>query len=103
MDQIITNQSIFIPSEDIIAREIDGEILIIPITSGIGDMEDELYSLNETGLAIWKRLDGISNVEKMIEDIATEYEASEEEITRDVLDLLGELIRRKIILEKDAA
>ena len=45
---------IYVPSEDVVAREIEGEMIIVPIASGIGDMEDELYTLNETGKAIWK-------------------------------------------------
>ena len=38
------------PSEDVVAREIEGEFIIVPLAAGIGDMEDELYSLNESGV-----------------------------------------------------
>ena len=38
-------------SEEVVAREIEGELIIVPLTSGIGDMEDELFTLNETGRA----------------------------------------------------
>jgi hypothetical protein len=44
-------------SEDVVAREIEGEIIIVPLVAGIGDMEYELYTLNETGKAVWARLD----------------------------------------------
>ena len=40
------------------AREIEGDMVIVPLVAGIGDADDELYTLNETGKAIWKRLDG---------------------------------------------
>ena len=46
--------SVYIPSEDIVAREIEGEIIIVPLSAGIGDAEDDLFSLNETGRAFWK-------------------------------------------------
>ena len=36
------------PSEYIVARKIEGELIIVPLVSGIGDMEDELYTLNVT-------------------------------------------------------
>ena len=44
--------AVYTPSEDIVAREIEGEIIIVPLVAGIGDMEDELYTLNDTGKAI---------------------------------------------------
>ena len=50
--------AVYAPSEDVVAREIEGELIIVPLVAGIGDMEDELYTLNETGRAIWDRLDG---------------------------------------------
>ena len=34
-----------------------GEIIIVPLVAGIGDMEDELFTLNDTGKAIWDTLD----------------------------------------------
>ena len=42
----------YLPSEEVVARVIEGELIIVPLTSGIGDMEDELFSLNETGRAV---------------------------------------------------
>jgi hypothetical protein len=49
---------VYRPSEDVVVREIEGEVVIVPLTSGIGDLEDELFTLNETGRAIWSRIDG---------------------------------------------
>ena len=54
----ITLDLVCIPSEDVVARIIEGELIIVPLVSGIGDMDDELYSMNGTGRAIWSRLDG---------------------------------------------
>jgi len=52
MNEKLDLDAVYLPSEDIVAREIEGEIVIIPLVSGIGDMEDELYTLNETARAI---------------------------------------------------
>jgi len=49
----ITPESVCVPSEDVVSREIEGELIIVPIASGIGDMDDELYTLNDPGRAIW--------------------------------------------------
>jgi hypothetical protein len=45
--------TICVPSDDVVAREIEGEIVIVPLVAGIGDAGDELYTLNENGQAIW--------------------------------------------------
>ena len=43
----------YIPSDKIVSREIEGELIIVPLVAGIADMEDELFTLNETGREIW--------------------------------------------------
>lgn len=98
MTSIVTPESICAPSEDIVAREIEGEIIIVPLTSGIGDMEDELYTLNETGKAIWDRLDGKKSIMSIIDELVTEYDMRRDEIEKDVIGLVGELVRRKMLI-----
>ena len=90
---------VYIPSEDVVAREIEGELIIVPLAAGIGDMEDELYSLNESGVAIWKRLDGRRSLKEVFADLTGEYAASSGEIEQDVLGLVSELLRRKMLVE----
>ena len=98
MESTVTLKSICAHTEDIVAREIEGELIIIPLAAGIGDMEDELYTLNETGKAIWGRLDGTATLGEIAAGMAEEYDAPPAEIERDVLGLLEELLRRKIVL-----
>jgi hypothetical protein len=86
------------PSADIVARVIDGQIIIIPLVSGIGDMEDELYTLNDTGKDIWDRLDGTRTIEQVVKDLSSEFEASEDVLRTDVLGLVEELLERKILV-----
>lgn len=90
--------AIYMPSEDIVAREIEGEIIIVPLVAGIGDMEDELYTLNETGQAIWDRLDGRRSLRDVVEALSTEYKAPAGMIQEDVLGLVAELVNRKILV-----
>lgn len=92
---------IYIPSENVVAREIDGEMIIVPLTAGIGNMEDELYSLNETGKAIWKKLDGNESVGNIVSSLSKEYRADEKGIEEDVVGLITELCKRRIIVEKN--
>jgi hypothetical protein len=91
-------ETIYVPSDDVVAREIEGEMIIVPLVAGIGDMEDELFTVNETGKAIWNRLDGRS-LGQVVADLAEEYDAQAGEIERDVLGLVEELVRRRMLVE----
>jgi hypothetical protein len=88
----------YIPSGDIVVREIEGELIIVPLVSGIGDMEDELFTLNETGRAVWERLEHRRPLRDVVGELSSEYEASPGEIERDVIGLVEELLKRKIIV-----
>ena len=94
--------SVMVPSDDIVARVIEGELIIVPLVAGIGDMEDELFTLNETGRAIWDRLDGTNSLGMIVSELADEFDADPDQIERDVLGLVGELARRRMVVEVDA-
>jgi hypothetical protein len=88
------------PSDDVVVREIEGEIVIVPLTSGIGDLEDELFTLNETGRDIWTRIDGSRPLAAVVRELAAAYDAPEGLIQSDVVGLLQELYDRRMIVEK---
>ena len=90
---------IYAPSENVVARDIQGEFIIIPITSGVGDLEDEIFSLNETGRAVWERLDGKKSLRDAVKSLSSDYDAKAEEIELDVLGLTEELLKRKMLIE----
>jgi len=85
-------------TDDIVAREIEGELIIVPLTSGIGDLEDELFTLNETGRSIWERLNGIQTLQQVIESLDHNFKDSSSSIEDDVTGFVGELIRMKMVV-----
>lgn len=89
----------YILSEDVVARNIEGEVIIVPLTSDIGDMGEEIYTLNKTGRAIWEKLDGKKCLLEIIEALNTEFEAAPVEVEADVLGLMGELLKRRIVVK----
>jgi len=89
----------YVHSEDVVAREIEGELIIVPLVSGIGDAEDELFTLNETGRAIWEKLDGKKTLKKVIEELSEGFEAPAGQIEKDVAGLVEELLKRKMLIE----
>jgi hypothetical protein len=91
--------TVYAVSQEVVAREIEGELIIVPLAAGIGDLEDELYTLNDSGKAVWSLLDGGRSLKQVVQALSDEYEAPLEEIEQDVLGLVGELARRRILVE----
>ncbi len=91
--------AVYLPSDKIVARDIEGEILIIPIGAGLADLNDEMFSLNGTGVAIWKKLHPTNNVETICNDLVTDFDASFDQIKDDVTGFLRMLLAKQIIFE----
>jgi hypothetical protein len=94
----ISAEDVYKPSDDVVAREIEGEIIIVPLVAGIGDMEDELFTLNETGKAIWDKLDGQRRLADVVAELSPEFAAEDGAIERDVLGLVAELVERQMLV-----
>jgi hypothetical protein len=88
----------YCPSEDVVSRVIEGELIIVPLVSGIGDMDDELFTMNRTGKAIWSRMDGEKSLREISGELAEEFDAAAEAVENDVLGLVSELARRKMVV-----
>ncbi|MDY0361384.1 MAG: PqqD family protein [Desulforegulaceae bacterium] len=97
MENKINAQSVYLPSEDVVSRQIEDEFLLVPIASGIGSMEDELYTLNETGRIIWERMRPGLSVENLADELSREYDASREVIFEDICGILNELLKLKMV------
>ena len=100
MTENLALNKVCVPSENVVAREIEGEIIIVPLASGIGDAEDELYSLNETGQAIWHQLDGVRTLSEVVDALLEEFEAPRAALETDVIGFSTELLRRGILVEQ---
>ena len=92
-------EAVYAPSEDVVAREIEAELIIVPLVAGIGDMEDELFTMNETGKAIWDSLDGKRTLSEIAVALSEDYDAPRGEIEQDVLGLVQELVNRRMLVE----
>lgn len=91
-------EDVYAPSEDVVARDIQGEFIIIPITSGIGDLEDAIFSLNPTGRAVWEKLDGKRTLNKVKESLLEEYDVQPDNLEKDILGLTKGLVKRKMLI-----
>lgn len=99
MEIKVSIDAIYAPSEDVVARKIEDELIIVPLAAGIGDMEDELFTLNETGVIIWERLDGQKSLKDVVKEISQEFDAPAEKIANDIKGFVEELLRRGMLVE----
>lgn len=100
MEKEINLKDICVPSDDVVAREIEGDMIIVPLVAGIGDADDELYTLNKTGQAIWQALDGVKTLSQVALELTDEYSSAENEIEKDVLGFATEMARRGMLTVK---
>lgn len=102
MGAMVSLDAVYTISEDVVAREIQGEFIIIPIASGVGDLEDAIFTLNETAKAIWDKLNGKRSLKDVARDLNLEFGGFLEDIEKDVIGLVEELLKRKMLVEASA-
>lgn len=76
--------------KNLVTRTIGGETLIVPIRSGVADLEC-IYALNEVGSRVWELLNEHTPVQTILEAICSEYDVTPDEAARDISELLSSL------------
>ena len=89
-------KSVFSHSPLIVTRKTGNEYVLVPVTNNIADMIS-VYTLNDTGAFIWELIDGIRNVEEIIEALVAEYNIGKETATADVFEFAENLKNYLII------
>ncbi len=92
--------TVYVPSTNAVAREIEGELILVPLAAGMGDLGEELFTLNPTGREIWRNLDGRRTLRQVAGDLQKAFEAPPADIERDVAGLVSELLERKLVVAK---
>jgi hypothetical protein len=93
----ISLEDVYVPSDKVVARNIEGEIILVPIEDGVADFNDALYSLNETGRRMWEQFSSQTSLGMICARLAEEYNASMETIQADVFKLIHRLSEMKLI------
>lgn len=81
-------------SEDVIAREVAGEMVLLDLASGL------YFGLNPVGSRIWSRLsEGVCSITEICDVIEHEFDASRDQIEGDVVALLRQLSGKDLICQ----
>lgn len=100
MEKTVQLPAIYIRSNDVIARTIDNQLLIIPLTAGMVDADDSLYTLTPTAQDIWNLLDGERTLLDVVDILSVKYEVSTDTLEEDVLGFITEMVNEKLIRQK---
>jgi hypothetical protein len=87
----------FVRNQEVVSRKIDGELIIVPIRSGVGDL-NSLYTLNPVGSVLWDFMTQDHTVAEMVERVCDEFEVSTSQAKQDIEEFLGSLIEEKLVL-----
>ena len=88
--RLVASETVLVPAPDVVARDIAGEHLLVPVRSGIAEV-DCLYTADEVGSFLYARLDGRRDAAALARLVSEAYVVKEERALQDVLAFLGEL------------
>jgi hypothetical protein len=80
-----------------LTQQVSGTVVLLNPDNG------EYYALDEVGSRIWELCDGTCRVADVVSVICGEYDAPPETIEADVLELVEDLIREKLLVETPVA
>lgn len=82
---------IYNKSKNIVTREIEGEVILVPVVSEATEM-DSIYVLNETSSFIWNLLDGKNSLDDILNRMLDTYDVTPERAKKDIKDFINTLL-----------
>jgi coenzyme PQQ synthesis protein D (PqqD) len=92
-----TNGSRFIRNQEVVSRKIEGELIIVPIRSGVGDL-NSLYTLNPVGSVLWDFMTEKHTVGEMVQRVCDEFEVTKTQAEQDIGTFLDSLLEENLVL-----
>jgi hypothetical protein len=80
----------------IVARRSGDEYILVPITDNVANME-AVYTMNSTAALIWDNIDGEMTLEDIARVVSGEYETDIDTALDDVVELVNDLKKHKIV------
>ena len=86
----------FIRNREVVSRQIEGELVIVPIRRGVGDL-NSLYTLNSVGSILWEFMTESHSVPEMVNRVCDEFEVTSMQAQTDIQEFLGSMLEEKLI------
>ncbi len=95
-------EKVYIKNPDFVQRDVAGECILVPIRRKLSDPPC-IYVLNETGAALWQRIDGVRTVQDIVADFCEEYAAAPDQVMKDFATLVDDLLSINALQEHSVA
>ena len=86
-------------SEDVVAREIAGEMLLIPV-KGDAVTDQRVFSLNSVGRMLWACLEQPKTLNELVSSVVEQFDVESGQAQDDVDDFLNQLSIRHLVDEQ---
>jgi hypothetical protein len=86
----------FVRNHEVVSRQIEGELVIVPIRRGVGDL-NSLYTLNPVGSVLWDLMSKGCTLSEMVRRVCDEFEVSAAQARQDIEGFLDSMIEEKLI------
>jgi hypothetical protein len=86
----------FVRNQDVVARQIEGELIIVPVRRGVGDM-NSLYTLNPVGSVLWDFMAEEHSISEMVQRVCNEFDVTAAQAKDDIEGFLESLLQEKLI------
>jgi hypothetical protein len=90
MDKTAYLDKRFTKDSSIVSRKIADEFILVPIKQRASDV-DSIYTVNEVGSFIWEQIDEERPLTEIRDLIVNEFEVSNEEAEKDLIEFLQQL------------
>lgn len=90
--------AIYTKHPDYVQRDVAGECILVPIRRTLTEA-NSIYVLNETGAALWNRIDGQRTAQDILADFCNEYEVATDQLAKDFTSLLDDLLSIQAVEE----
>jgi hypothetical protein len=86
----------YVRNRDVVSRQIEGELVIVPIRRGVGDL-NSLYTLNPVGSVLWEFLTDGHTLTEMVQRVCEEFEVTGIQAQADIQEFLGSLLEENLV------
>jgi len=93
---MLSQQARYRRNQDVVSRNIQGELVIVPIRSGVGDL-NSLYTLNPVGSVLWDFMNQGHTIGEMVERVCDEFDVTATEARSDIEAFLDSLMAEELI------
>lgn len=101
MTLAMSGDSRWIKSEELVMRNVGGEMILVPIRANVGDL-DSVYTLSAVAARIWTLLDGSRSIDELAGVISEEYAVDAAQARADLVELIASLESSSLVTRAGA-